>query len=124
VAADQGRVLEPDAEPEKGFYYRSDHFEFAKQGVPALDPDEGSDFIGKPQGWGLKMREKYTREDYHKPSDQVKPYWDLSGMVEDLQLLFSVGYRVANADSLPTWKPGSEFKSRREAMMKAVKSDQ
>jgi Zn-dependent M28 family amino/carboxypeptidase len=122
VAAEQGRVLHPDAEPEKGFYYRSDHFEFAKQGVPALDPDEGSDFIGKPAGWGMKMREEFTREDYHKPSDQVKPNWDLSGMVEDLQLLFSVGYRVANAESFPTWKPGSEFKARRDAMMKAVKS--
>jgi len=124
VAAEQGRVPEPDPEPEKGFYYRSDHFEFAKQGVPALDPGEGSEFIGKPEGWGLKMREEFTREDYHKPSDQVKPYWNLSGMVEDLQLLFSVGYRVANADSLPTWEPGTEFKAKREAMMRAVKSDQ
>ncbi|MBZ5545501.1 MAG: M20/M25/M40 family metallo-hydrolase, partial [Acidobacteriia bacterium] len=123
VAAEQGRVPEPDPEPEKGFYYRSDHFEFAKQGVPALDPHDGVEFIGKPEGWGLKMREKFTREDYHKPSDQVKPDWDLSGMVEDLQLLFSVGYRVANADSLPTWEPGTEFKAKRDAMMRAVKSD-
>jgi Zn-dependent M28 family amino/carboxypeptidase len=123
VADEQGRVLEPDPEPEKGYYYRSDHFEFAKQGVPALDPDEGSDFVGKPEGWGLKMREKFTSEDYHKPSDQVKPYWDLSGMVEDLQLLFSVGYRVANADSFPAWEPGTEFKAKREAMMRAVTSD-
>jgi Zn-dependent M28 family amino/carboxypeptidase len=123
VGAEQGRVPNPDPEPEKGFYYRSDHFEFAKQGVPALDPHDGVDFIGKPEGWGLKMREKWTNEDYHKPSDQVKPYWDLSGMVEDLQLLFSVGYRVADADTLPTWEPGTEFKAKREAMMKVVKSD-
>jgi len=123
VGAEQGRVPNPDPEPEKGFYYRSDHFEFAKQGVPALDPHDGVDFIGKPEGWGLKMREKWTDEDYHKPSDQVKPYWDLSGMVEDLQLLFSVGYRVADTDTLPTWEPGTEFKAKRDAMMKAVKSD-
>ncbi|MFB3922797.1 MAG: M28 family metallopeptidase [Terriglobia bacterium] len=114
VAKEQGRVVKPDAEPEKGFYYRSDHFNFAKQGVPALDTDSGIDFIGKPEGWGLKMREKWTTEDYHKPSDQIKPYWDLSGAVEDLQLLYEVGDRVANASTLPAWKPGSEFKAARE----------
>lgn len=119
VAAEQGRSVKPDPEPEKGYYFRSDHFNFAKQGVPALDPGEGVDFIGKPEGWGLQMREKYTAEDYHKPSDKVKPDWDLSGAVEDLQLLFSVGYRVTNADQLPVWKPGSEFKAKREAMLAA-----
>jgi Zn-dependent M28 family amino/carboxypeptidase len=89
VAAEQGRTVKPDAEPEKGYYYRSDHFNFAKQGVPALDPSEGVDFVGKPDGWGLEMREKFTAEDYHKPSDKIKPYWDLRGAVEDLQLLVS-----------------------------------
>jgi Zn-dependent M28 family amino/carboxypeptidase len=123
VAAEQGRVVKPDQEPEKGYYYRSDHFNFAKQGVPALDPDEGTEFIGKPEGWGIEMRKKYTEEDYHKPSDEVKPYWDLSGMVEDLQLLFSVGYRVANANQMPTWSPGTEFKAKREAMLKAAMED-
>jgi Zn-dependent M28 family amino/carboxypeptidase len=67
VAAQQGRVVKPDAEPEKGFYFRSDHFNFAKVGVPALDTDSGVDYIGKPAGWGLEMRDKYTNEDYHKP---------------------------------------------------------
>jgi Zn-dependent M28 family amino/carboxypeptidase len=118
VAAEQGRVVKPDAEPEKGYYYRSDHFSFAKQGVPALDPGRGVDYIGKPPGWGLEMRKKYTAEDYHKPSDKVKPYWDLSGAVQDLELLAEVGYRVANAKTLPTWKSGSEFKAKREAMLK------
>jgi Zn-dependent M28 family amino/carboxypeptidase len=123
VAAEQGRVVNPDAEPEKGFYYRSDHFEFAKQGVPALDPKEGTDFVGKPAGWGLEMRRTYTAEDYHKPSDEIKSDWDLSGMVEDAQLLFSVGYRVANAKTLPVWNSGSEFKAKRDEMMKQVASD-
>jgi Zn-dependent M28 family amino/carboxypeptidase len=118
VAAEQGRVVKPDAEPEKGFYYRSDHFNFAKQGVPALDPNPGIDFIGKPAGWGLQMREKFTTEDYHKPSDTIKPDWDLRGMVEDLQLLGEVGYRVANAKTYPAWKADSEFKAKREAMLK------
>jgi Zn-dependent M28 family amino/carboxypeptidase len=123
VAAEQGRVVNPDAEPEKGYYYRSDHFEFAKQGVPALNPKEGVDYIGKPAGWGLEMRRKYIAEDYHKPSDEIKPDWDLSGMVEDAQLLFSVGYRVANAKTFPSWNPGAEFKEKREAMLRAVASD-
>ncbi len=114
VAAEQGRVVKPDAEPEKGFYFRSDHFNFAKQGVPALDPDPGVDYIGKPAGWGLQMREKYTRDDYHKPSDRIKPYWELSGTVEDLRLLGEVGYRVANGNTFPVWKAGSEFKAKRE----------
>ncbi|MBI1940976.1 MAG: M28 family peptidase [Acidobacteria bacterium] len=117
VAAEQGRVVKPDPEPEKGYYYRSDHFNFAKQGVPALDTKDGVDFVGQPAGWGLEMRHKWITEDYHKPSDEVKPFWDLSGLVEDLRLLFSVGYRIANADEIPTWNPGTEFKAKRQAML-------
>jgi Zn-dependent M28 family amino/carboxypeptidase len=118
AAKEQGRTITPDPEPEKGFYYRSDHFNFAKQGVPALDPDSGIDYIGKPAGWGKAKRDEYTKNDYHQPSDQVKPDWDLSGAAEDAQLLMAVGYRVANADKLPEWKPGNEFKAKRDAMLK------
>jgi Zn-dependent M28 family amino/carboxypeptidase len=118
VAKSQGRVIVGDAEPEKGFYYRSDHFEFAKQGVPALDADAGIDYIGKPAGWGQKKRNEYNEKDYHKPSDEVKPDWDLSGAVEDLQLFFQVGYRVAQGDKYPEWKAGTEFKAKRDAMLK------
>ncbi|HJQ27269.1 MAG TPA: M28 family peptidase [Blastocatellia bacterium] len=118
AAAEKGRVLRPDAEPEKGFYYRSDHFNFAKQGVPALDPEGGIDYIGKPAGWGMKKRDEYTENDYHKPSDEIKPDWNLAGAAEDARLLMTVGYRVANADKFPEWKPGTEFKAKREAMLK------
>jgi Zn-dependent M28 family amino/carboxypeptidase len=118
AAQEQGRTLTADPEPEKGFYYRSDHFNFAKQGVPALDPDSGVDFVGKPAEWGKKKRDEYTEHDYHAPSDEVKPDWDLSGAVDDDVLLFSVGYRVANAEKLPEWKPGNEFKAKREASLK------
>lgn len=118
VARNQGRTVKPDPEPEKGFYYRSDHFNFAKHGVPAFDPDEGVDYIGKPADWGMKMRDKYTTEDYHKPSDVIKPYWDLSGAVEDCQLFFLVGYQIANAAQTPQWNPGSEFKAIRDASLK------
>jgi Zn-dependent M28 family amino/carboxypeptidase len=117
AAAEQGRVLAPDPEPEKGFFYRSDHFEFAKKGVPALYTDSGVEFIGKPEGYGKQKREEYTSNDYHKPSDEVKPDWDLAGAVEDLQLLFTVGHRVAQGDTWPQWKPGTEFKAVREAML-------
>jgi len=119
VLASDGRVVRPDAEPEKGFYYRSDHFEFAKQGVPALDPDAGIDFIGKPEGYGMQKRDEYTSKDYHNVSDEVKPDWDLSGAVEDLRAFFRVGYLVAQSDSMPQWKPGTEFKAKRDSMMAA-----
>jgi Zn-dependent M28 family amino/carboxypeptidase len=118
AAREQGRVLRPDPEPEKGFYYRSDHFNFAKEGVPALDPSDGIDFIGKPAGWGQKRRDEYTEHDYHKPSDEIKPGWNLSGAVEDARLLMSVGYRVANTLKFPEWKPGTEFKAKREEMLR------
>jgi Zn-dependent M28 family amino/carboxypeptidase len=118
VLKSHGRVVKGDAEPEKGFFYRSDHFEFAKQGVPALDPDAGTDFIGKPAGYGKAKREYYTEHDYHKPSDEVKPDWDLSGAVEDLQVFFEIGNRIADGEYYPLWKPGTEFKAKRDAMMK------
>jgi hypothetical protein len=85
--------------------------------VPALYVDSGVEFIGKPADYGQKKRDEYTNIDYHAPSDQVKPDWDLSGAVEDGQLLFSVGYRVANADKFPEWKPGNEFKAIRDQML-------
>jgi Zn-dependent M28 family amino/carboxypeptidase len=112
------REVKGDAEPEKGFFYRSDHFEFAKQGVPALDTDAGVDYIGKPAGYGVQKRDYYTEHDYHKPSDEVKPDWDLSGAVEDLRVLFEVGDRVAQTDKFPEWKSGTEFKSKRDDMLK------
>jgi len=118
AADEQGRVLRPDPEPEKGFYYRSDHFNFAKQGVPALDPDAGIEYVGKDAAYGKTKRDEYTNNDYHAPSDEVKPDWDLSGAVEDAQLLMAVGYRVANADKMPEWKAGNEFKAKREESLK------
>jgi len=120
AALEKKRVLRPDPEPEKGFYYRSDHFNFAKVGVPALDPNDGIDFIGKPPGWGRKKRDQYTEHDYQKPSDEIKPDWDLSGAAEDVRLLMTVGYRVANTDKYPEWKSGTEFKAKRDAMMRSA----
>ncbi|MEO6213615.1 MAG: M28 family metallopeptidase [Vicinamibacterales bacterium] len=114
AASAQSRTLTPDPEPEKGFYYRSDHFNFAKQGVPALYTDAGEHFIGKDETYSKTKRDEYTNRDYHAPSDQIKADWDLSGAIEDAQLMFMVGYRVANADRFPEWKPGNEFKAKRD----------
>ncbi len=115
--AAEHRTVRPDPEPEKGFYYRSDHFEFAKQGVPALDIDSGIEYIGKPAGYGMQKRNEYTEHDYHQVSDEVKPDWDLSGAVDDAQVLFRVGYVVAQRDEMPQWKPGSEFKAKRDSTL-------
>jgi Zn-dependent M28 family amino/carboxypeptidase len=117
AAGEQGRLVRPDPEPEQGFYYRSDHFSFARQGVPALMTDGGIDFVGRPPDYARDVRNEWTSHDYHEPSDVVKPDWDLRGAREDLKVLFAVGYRVAEADRLPDWKPGSEFKAKRDAML-------
>jgi Zn-dependent M28 family amino/carboxypeptidase len=121
VARARDRTVGPDAEPEKGYYYRSDHFEFAKQGVPALDPDAGRKTIGKPADYAQKKVDEYTEKNYHKVSDEIKSDWDLSGAVEDARLLLEVGYRVTEAERFPEWKPDSEFRARREAMLKATR---
>ena len=117
AAKAQNRTLVPDPESEKGFYYRSDHFNFAKVGVPALYADTGVTFIGKDAAYSKTKRDEYTANDYHKPSDEIKPDWDLSGAVDDAHLLMAVGYNVANAATLPEWKAGNEFKATRDKMM-------
>ncbi len=114
AASEQGRVLVPDAEPEKGFYYRSDHFNFAKVGVPALNTDDGIDYVDKPAGFGREKKDEYTAGYYHAPSDQMRDEWDLSGYGEQLKLLMAVAIRVANADQYPEWKTGNEFRAIRE----------
>jgi Zn-dependent M28 family amino/carboxypeptidase len=117
VAREHGRTVLPDQEPEKGYYYRADHFEFAKAGIPAITYGSGYDYIGRPNGWGLQKHQDYTAHDYHKPSDEIKPDWDLAGTVEDLRLLMDLGYLVAQSPDYPQWKSDSEFKARRDAMM-------
>jgi Zn-dependent M28 family amino/carboxypeptidase len=118
AAAEQGRVLKPNTEPEKGGFYRVDSFEFAKAGVPVLHAARGVEIIGKPPEYGKQKRDEYVAKHYHQPSDEVDPTWDLSGAVQDVQLLFEVGYQVANGDKFPEWKTGSEFRAKREATLK------
>jgi Zn-dependent M28 family amino/carboxypeptidase len=119
AAQEQNRALRPDPMPEKGFYYRSDHFNFAKQGVPALYIEGGIEPAGdKPADYLKKKLDEFEAKDYHAPSDEVKPDWDLTGTAQDAQLVFAVGYRVANAERYPEWRPGNEFKARRDAMLR------
>ncbi len=114
----QGRVAKPDSQPEKGLFYRADHFELSKLGVPALYPGfKAKEYVGKPASYGQEKADDYTAHHYHQVSDEVNPAWDLSGAVQNDQLLFAVGYQVANGDQYPTWLSGSEFKAKRDAMM-------
>ena len=122
AATTQRRTVNPDPESEKGFYYRSDHFEFAKQGVPALYTDSGINYEGKDSAFSKQKRDEYTNKDYHKVSDEIKTDWDLTGAVDDAQLLTMIGYRVAQGDKYPEWKAGSEFKAKRDEMMKGTAS--
>ena len=112
AVARQGRVLTGDTAPEQGFYFRSDHYEFARGGVPSLETSPGIDYAGKPAGFGVMKRTEYIRDDYHKASDVIKPDWDLSGAVEDLQVLLEVGYRVAQQPGRPAWKPDAVWRPR------------
>jgi Zn-dependent M28 family amino/carboxypeptidase len=120
AAKTQGRTVVPDPDAEKGYYYRSDHFSLAKQGVPALYTDTGDDHVEYGVEWTRQKKDDYTAKNYHKPSDEYSEDWDLSGAVDDIQLWFLVGYWIANESTYPSWKEGSEFKARRDEMMRAT----
>jgi Zn-dependent M28 family amino/carboxypeptidase len=117
VLGREGRVVVPDLDPGKGYFFRNDEFEFAKVGVPSFYTSMGYDIVGRPAGYGKMRRDDYTTNDYHKPSDVIKDWWDLRGAALDADTLFQMGLRVAQSDTWPQWKPGSEFKARRDAMM-------
>lgn len=119
----QGRTVGPDQFPDRGFFYRSDQFNLAKIGVPAAYFDSGTDVIGKPAGWGKQQMEKYEAERYHQPSDELRDDWDLSGAVEDVQLMFYLGLKVANAPRMPAWKPGDEFEAARKNALAAAAAE-
>jgi Zn-dependent M28 family amino/carboxypeptidase len=118
AAKRNGREMKPNSQPEKGSFYRADHFEFSKRGVPSLYTGGGKNFIGKSANFGQQKKDDYTAHHYHQVSDEVDPNWDLSGAVQDVQLLFEVGYQVANGDNFPQWNPGAEFKATRDEMLK------
>jgi Zn-dependent M28 family amino/carboxypeptidase len=122
IAKLQGRTVTADQYPDRGFFYRSDQFNFAKIGVPALYLDTGTDFIGKPAGWGSEQHADYEAKHYHQPSDEISADWNFDGMIEDATLGFYVGNNIANAApaDLPTWVPGDEFEAARKAALSQV----
>jgi Zn-dependent M28 family amino/carboxypeptidase len=119
AAAKTGRVLRPDSQPEKGYFFRSDHFNLSKVGVPSLYIKPGIDSLEHPAGWIEQWQRDYVANRYHKPSDEYDAAWDVSGSVEDLRLLYEVGHRVASERLWPEWYPDSEFRAAREASRKA-----
>jgi Zn-dependent M28 family amino/carboxypeptidase len=120
IAEDQGRTVRAEAFPDKGSYYRSDHFSLAKVGVPGTYLDTGTEVAGKPEGWVRGQQEKWERAHYHQPSDDLTDEWDLSGAIEDAQLLFFLGAKVAGAPTLPEWRPGDEFEPARKKALAAL----
>jgi Zn-dependent M28 family amino/carboxypeptidase len=120
VAQAQGRTLSPENTPEQGHYYRSDHFEFALGGVPACMVTSSTHFIGQPEAYGVKLREDYTANIYHKVADVVQLDWPMDGAVQEAETLMAIGVSVDRTDAWPQWRPGNEFKARRDAMMAAA----
>lgn len=109
-----GGYIAYESHPEAGLFYRSDHFNFAKIGVPAIFTGSGIDVVGKGKEYGKKLEDDYTSKNYHQPSDNYDPNWTMEGGISDLKLLFLVGKRMAFSDKWPQWKSGSEFKNIRE----------
>jgi Zn-dependent M28 family amino/carboxypeptidase len=121
LAARQGRTLKGDQFPDRGFFYRSDQFNLAKIGVPAIYLDDGTEFIGKPKEWGKLQVEDYEAHRYHQPSDELDPKWTYEGMIEDAQPGFYAGLAIADTPKLPAWNPGDEFEAARKKALGAVK---
>ncbi|MEO7775063.1 MAG: M20/M25/M40 family metallo-hydrolase [Steroidobacteraceae bacterium] len=116
----QDRIVNPDAVPDRGFFYRSDQFSFAKIGVPAFYFHTPEHFRGKPAGFAAQVIKDWEENRYHQPSDEFDPNWNFDGMIEDAQLVFLAGLAVANDDALPTWAAGDEFEAARKSALGAV----
>jgi Zn-dependent M28 family amino/carboxypeptidase len=102
-------LIQPDPEPEQGHYYRSDHFSFARAGIPSFSINQGNEVLGKPPGWGERAVHEFDEKHYHQPSDEYHDDWDFSGLEELTRFTMALGAGAANLDRLPTWRPGDEF---------------
>jgi Zn-dependent M28 family amino/carboxypeptidase len=109
-----GMAISPDSRPEAGLYYRSDHFSFARVGIPSFSVDPGEDLVGKPAGTGHKLIEEFNDKNYHQPSDEYHDDWDFAGMEQYSQFGLIIGINVANSPKLPSWRPGDEFLAARQ----------
>ena len=120
VAEEQGRAVKPDANPEQGIFYRSDHFNMAKVGIPAIFPNPGNEFVNKPEGYAETV-DSVSAANYHSVNDEINEYWDIAGAVKDTRLFFEVGFRALNDDKLQSWKQGDEFEATRLKMLEELK---
>ncbi len=123
IAKEQGRVVKPDQFSDRGYFYRSDQFSFAKIGVPAMYLDTGTDFVDRPEGWGAEQVNHYTNVNYHQPSDEYSHSWNFDGMISDALLGYWTGLAIANADQMPQWNPGDEFEAFRLEALEAVEQN-
>jgi Zn-dependent M28 family amino/carboxypeptidase len=114
AAAAQGRRLEPEPTPEKGYFYRSDHFNLSRRGVPVLYVKGGIDHVTRGRAWGERQEAANTAERYHKPGDEFDKSWDFSAALADIEMLFAVGRQLSGERSFPNWHEGSEFRAIRE----------
>lgn len=114
AATTVGRYVAPEDHPEAGHYFRSDHFSFARAGVPSITADGGVDDLTRGISYGKKKHDEYTAERYHQPADQIDSTWDLTGGLQDVELVYTIGERLANSHEWPQWKAGSEFKAIRD----------
>ena len=117
AVAHQGRTVQGDQFPDRGYFYRSDQFNFAKIGVPAVYLDGGTDFVGRPEGWGVEQINQWTEVYYHQPSDELEDSWNFDGIIEDARLAFHVSLTVAEEDGLPSWYSGDEFEAARQTAL-------
>ncbi|MEX0844671.1 MAG: M28 family peptidase [Balneolaceae bacterium] len=118
-AEKQGRTVKPDPYPERGYFYRSDHFNMAKVGIPAIFPNPGTEYINKGENF-LALRDSVSDANYHTVNDEINEYWDLAGAEIDTRLFFLTGFRALNAEDLQTWKSGDEFEATRLRMLNRV----
>jgi Zn-dependent M28 family amino/carboxypeptidase len=114
----EGIRLSPDAHPEQGHFYRSDHFSFAQAGIPSVSIGGGVDYMGRPAGWGLAQADDYTAHRYHQPSDEYRPDFDLSGAAQVADIVYRFGLALGNSRTIPTWNADAEFRAIREASRK------
>jgi len=110
----EGMTISPDEHPDAGHFYRSDHFSFAKAGIPAVSIGAGADYVGRPAGWGRQQDDDYTAHRYHQPSDEYRSNFDLTGAAQLSEIVYQFGTMIGNAATVPTWNADAEFKALRD----------
>ncbi|MEE9465698.1 MAG: M28 family peptidase, partial [Candidatus Neomarinimicrobiota bacterium] len=121
AAAKRSMVLGPDLWPDENYYFRSDHINLARKGVPALFMDTGVDYIAHGREWGLAKVQAYSDSMYHKVTDEFDDTWDMQGMEDFVQILFDVGYTIGNQSKFPKWTKGDDFRAVRDEAMRAAR---